>query len=266
MMQLLDFCHDDPVAAFAGSHHLPHYEAAPEAETGTKAAAAVTAAVNQITDYELSIVLQAGTHHPKNYYAFAYLREFMGLFANALAFARCQILSTTTVTTGQQQPVTLSLGFLARMVLETVHSWCLTYSHRRDISAWNFLLWLLEVVGDNDGSWGGDKGDVITLRKSIVNKTARFGAEVSWDGEGLWIFVDLAARRFGVDVDWLDLESGGGNGAHDIDGTGAAHGPAVVTATEKSSSYSNQRWKIWVRRIKEPQKRNDGPPWVNDNR
>ncbi|PGH32626.1 hypothetical protein GX50_04601 [[Emmonsia] crescens] len=267
MMQLLDLYRENPVAAFAGSHHLPHYDA--------EADSAATTAVNQILNYEVSIVLQAGTHHPKNYYAFSYLREFMGLFADALA--PCQVSTTT----GQQQPVTIQLGNLAGMVLETLHTWCLAYSHRRDISAWSFLLWLLEVVGDVDG-------DVSSLRKTIVDKTARFGAEVSWYGEGLWIFVDLAVRRFGVDVDWLTTESRGDLDDDDDDDDGQAQSPArwlssvgdvtvgdvdgpstapapVPTASGTSSSPSNKRWKIWIRRMKASQERNDAPVIINDN-
>ncbi|KLJ10146.1 hypothetical protein EMPG_14459 [Blastomyces silverae] len=287
MMQLLGVCRDDPVAPFAGSHHLPHYGAGTDANA---AATATTAAVNQILSYEVSIVLQAGTHHPKNYYAFSYLREFMGLFADALASARCQVLLTTTATTGLQQPVMIRLGVLARMVLETVHTWCLTYSHRRDISAWSFLLWLLEVVGEADGDGDGDEdnGDASTLRKAIVDKTALLGAEVSWDGEGLWIFVDLAMKRFGVDVDWLTMESGGpdadGDDAalDDINCPGTAPAPAApapaapaapapaagattATGNPPFSSHSSKRWKIWIRRMKASQKRNGATTVVNDN-
>ncbi|KAL2363145.1 hypothetical protein RJZ56_003950 [Blastomyces dermatitidis] len=264
MMQLLDLCRDDPVAAFAGSHHLPHYGA----DTDTNAA------VNQILNYEVSIVLQAGTHHPKNYYAFSYLREFMGLFANALAAARCQVLLATTTTTGLQQSAMIRLGVLARMVLGTVHTWCLAYSHRRDISAWSLLLWLLEVVGEADGDGDEDNGDASTLRKTIVDKTALLGAEVSWDGEGLWIFVDLAMKKFGVDVDWLARESGGPDAERgdvtvdDINCPGTAPAPAagVTTATGNPpfSSHSNKRWKIWIRRMQTSQKRN-AATIVNDN-
>ncbi|OJD28001.1 hypothetical protein ACJ73_00607 [Blastomyces percursus] len=271
MMQLLDLYRDDPVAAFAGSHHLPHYGT----DTDTNAAAAATAAVNQILSYEVSIVLQAGTHHPKNYYAFSYLREFMGLFADALASAQCQVLLTTTPTTGLQKQVMIRLGVLARMVLGTVHIWCLTYSHRRDISAWSFLLWLLEVVGGADGDGNEGNGDANILRKTMVDKSARLGAEVLWDGEGLWIFVDLAMKRFGIDVDWLtrefgglDADGGGDATVDDLNCPGTAHAPVAgvttVTGNPHFSSHSSKRWKIWVRRMKAPQKQN-GEMIVNDN-
>ncbi|PGH02122.1 hypothetical protein GX51_04826 [Blastomyces parvus] len=271
MMQLLDLYRDDPVAAFGGSYHLLNYVA----NTDTNAAAAATAAVNQIISYEVSIVLQAGTHHPKNYYAFSYLREFMGLFADALASARCQVLLAGTMTTGLQQPVMVRLGVLARMVLGTVPTWCLTYSHRRDISAWSFLLWLLEVVGEADGDGDEDNGDASTLRKTIVDKTARLGAEVSWDGEGLWIFVDLATRRFGFDVDWLTREPG----ELDVDGCDATvddinipgtaptltAGVSTATGNPSLSSHPSKRWRIWIRRMQASQKQNDAMTVVNDN-
>ncbi|OAX77121.1 hypothetical protein ACJ72_08584 [Emergomyces africanus] len=286
MIQLLALCPDDPVAAFMGSHHLSHYDAEADADADAATPTAATAAVDQIVNYEVSIVLQAGTHHPKNYSAFSYLREFMGLFAEALAAVRRR--QATTITVGQQQ-VDKWLGNLARMVLETVHTWCLTYSHRRDISAWSFLFWLLEVAWDADADLDGD-GDnenVNTLRKKVVDKTARVGVEVSWDGEGLWIFVDLAMRKFGIDVDWLTRESRGGDlddgqsqstapclssvgvgvgvgdvVVDDIDGPSTVSAPATGTPTP---APCNKGWKLWIRRMKAAQERNNVTVVLNND-
>ncbi|EEH48468.2 uncharacterized protein PADG_04548 [Paracoccidioides brasiliensis Pb18] len=237
--QLFNICPDNPISVFAGSHHLPHYDAdGGVAKLEFPPSIDVAAAVNQILNYEISVVLQAGTHHPKNYYAFSYLREFLGLFADALGLARWPAGATI------QQPILLC--HLARMAVESVHSWCMTYSHRRDISAWSFLLWLLEAVGDDDDD------DVRILREVVVEKTARLGMDVRWDGEGLWIFVDLAAGSFGIDVDWVmgggspsrgseQRSSSVGGGPVDIDG---------VAVAMSVSSTSDKRWKRWVGRIK----------------
>ncbi|OJD11775.1 hypothetical protein AJ78_07520 [Emergomyces pasteurianus Ep9510] len=289
MTKLFALYHDDPVAAFAGSHHLSHHDTEAEAEVDTDAdadadtvtCAATTAAVNQIMIYEVSVVLQAGTHHPNNYYAFSYLREFMGLFADALAVMRRH--QAKPITVGRWQRAVMRLGNLAGMVLEMVHTWCLAYSHRRDISAWSFLLWLLEVVWDADRD--GDNEDVNGLRKKVVDKTARFGMEVSWDGEGLWIFVDLAMRKFRIDVDWLTRESPGGDldldddqsestaqylssvgdvGVDDRDGFGTASCPVTASSTS-TPAHSNQSWKLWIRRMKAAQERNNTPVVITDN-
>ncbi|PGH08267.1 hypothetical protein AJ79_06053 [Helicocarpus griseus UAMH5409] len=221
MTQLLDVYSDALIVAFAGSHHLPEYDVSKTAESSS------SAAIEHIINYEVSIVLQAGAHHPKNYYAFSYLREFMGLFANALA---------------QGGKRSIRLQDLAKSVVETVHTWCLTYSRRRDISAWSFLLWLLEAMGDGD-----DNEDASELCKIVIDKTAHLGEELSWEGEGLWIFVDLAASRFGVDVEWLMK--------HALEKDKTAQQPTIGDddANVDVTALSHKRWKLWVNRMEAAQ-------------
>ncbi|KAK2774869.1 hypothetical protein FQN52_004201 [Onygenales sp. PD_12] len=163
-----------PAEAFRGSHHL----AEPSGDVEGKAEH--DDPIQRIVAYEVSVVLEAGAHHPNNYYAFSYLREVMGLFAKPVSTA-----TTTAMTQGAADSGNVLLARLARGVIGTVHAWC--FSHGRDISGWSFLLFLLEMLGDDDA-----------LRKQVIAKTARFGRNVLWDREGLWMFVDLAMARFGL--------------------------------------------------------------------
>lgn len=115
---------------------------------------------------EMDVVLGAGEIHPRNYYAFSYARELMGLFA------------------GFSGDGDGGLECLAMSVVTSVLEWCL--AHPRDISGWMFVLFLLEVVHNQ------------SFRIDAIKRTVRFALDVGWEGESLWTFVDMAARSFGV--------------------------------------------------------------------
>lgn len=115
---------------------------------------------------ELAIVLRAGELHPKNYYAFAYMRRLHGVLADAI-----------------EEPGNCSAE-LARSMLNPTLDWCL--SHPRDISGWMFVLYLLEAIQAQN------------FRIYSINKVAQFALDVGWEGESLWTFVDLGTRRFGL--------------------------------------------------------------------
>lgn len=115
---------------------------------------------------EVDVVLRAGEIHSRNYYAFSYARELMGLFA------------------GFSEDGDGGLECLAMSVVTSVLEWCL--AHPRDISGWMFVLLLLEVVHDQ------------SVRIDAIRRTVRFALDVGWEGESLWTFVDMAARSFGV--------------------------------------------------------------------
>lgn len=110
---------------------------------------------------ELSTVLRAGELHPKNYYAFNYMRLFYGR------------LSRDT----EEGP-----AVLARSILEPTLTWCL--GHPADISGWGFLLYLLEAVPDQ------------AVCEDTVDKVLGYAIGIRWEGESLYTFVDLAVRAF----------------------------------------------------------------------
>ena len=114
---------------------------------------------------ELDAVLRAGELHPKNYYAFSYLRELHRMLANAVGAEG---------------------GFveLARSLFPASLDWCL--SHPRDIYGWMFLLYLLEAIQDSP------------IAVESTKRVAQFALDVGWDGESLWTFVDMAAMKFGL--------------------------------------------------------------------
>lgn len=120
--------------------------------------------IRQLFIAELDVVLRAGELHPKNYYAFSYMRGLHGLLAGFVDGDAFQCL--------------------ARSVVSPALEWCL--SHPKDISGWMFVFYLLEGVEDEQ------------LRKRTVGSVVQFALDVGWEGECLWTFVDLAARSFGA--------------------------------------------------------------------
>lgn len=112
---------------------------------------------------ELSIVLRSGELHPRNYYAFSYMRQ----------------LHTLLLKMGPEaEDITISL-------LERTVCWC--QANTRDISGWMFMLYLLEAIPD--------RRDV---QARVVNTVVRFALDIGWTGESLWAFIDLAIRKTGV--------------------------------------------------------------------
>ncbi|RJE25536.1 hypothetical protein PHISCL_02148 [Aspergillus sclerotialis] len=121
--------------------------------------------VRELFIAELDVVQHAGELHPKNYYAFSYIRELHRMLANAVG-------------------VDSGFAELARSLVTASLNWCL--SHPRDISGWMFLLYLLDAIQDGQ----------VTVES--VKTVVQFALDVGWDGEGLWTFVDMAALKFGL--------------------------------------------------------------------
>lgn len=143
--------------------------------------------VVQLLKEELDIVLRAGELHPRNYYAFSYIRELHGVLGRSM------------------EEVADCLSRLARSMVDPSLDWCL--AHTTDISGWTFLLHLLETVPDP------------AVRADTVSKAVRFARDVGWEGESLWTFVDLAARAFdltGLVRDALPIRSFGDSEPHPV--------------------------------------------------
>ncbi|KAB8228477.1 hypothetical protein ETB97_002286 [Aspergillus alliaceus] len=116
---------------------------------------------------ELAIVLRAGELHPRNYYAFSYIRQVH----NALTDAMEEISEGTSV--------------LTESILDLMLHWSL--AHPSDISGWMFMFYLLESVPQGD------------FRLNTVTKVVRYALDVGWEGESLWIFLDLSIKTFGFE-------------------------------------------------------------------
>ncbi|KGO68545.1 Protein prenyltransferase [Penicillium italicum] len=119
---------------------------------------------------ELDVVLRAGELHPKNYYAFSYMRQLDVLLA-----------ATVEKTTGQSTWETYS----AQLVVERVVTWCL--ANPRDISGWSFGLYAMSNIVEQQN------------RVDALARVVLFALNVGWEGESLWTFVDHASRRFGLE-------------------------------------------------------------------
>ncbi|KAG0156763.1 hypothetical protein PDIDSM_3944 [Penicillium digitatum] len=119
---------------------------------------------------ELDVVLRAGELHPKNFYAFSYMRQLDVLLAAIVG-----------KTTGQSPWEAQS----AQSVVRRVVAWCL--ANPRDISGWSFGLYALSNVMEQHS------------RVDAIERVVKFALNVGWEGEGLWTFVDHASRQFGLE-------------------------------------------------------------------
>lgn len=119
---------------------------------------------------ELDIVLRAGELHPKNYYAFSYMRQLHALLANVLE--NVQDRPGWTVE-------------LARTLVDPVLNWCL--ANPKDISGWMFAKYLLDNLLE------------LQIRTNAIARVLRFARDVGWEGESLWTFIDQAARQYGLE-------------------------------------------------------------------
>lgn len=119
---------------------------------------------------ELDTVLRAGELHPKNYYAFSYMRQLHAFLANVLEDV-------------QDRPGwTVELG---RTLVDPVLNWCL--ANPKDISGWMFAKYLLDNVRE------------VQIRTGAIARVLRFARDVGWEGESLWTFIDQAARQYGLE-------------------------------------------------------------------
>ncbi|KAL5363947.1 hypothetical protein BJX96DRAFT_127393 [Aspergillus floccosus] len=135
----------------------------PQTSSCEQGSAAMQATL-ELWEQELTTVLRAGELHPRNYYAFSYIRELH------------DVLSLDMVSVDD---CSLQLG---RRALDPTLTWCL--AHTTDISGWMLILYLLGAVPDS------------TVRTDTVRRVVRFARDVGWEGESLWTFVDLAVRAF----------------------------------------------------------------------
>jgi hypothetical protein len=115
----------------------------------------------ELQSRELGIVLRAAELHPRNYYAFSYMRQLYAL------------LSPTRE------------DEFARTMFNPVLDWCL--AHPRDISGWMFGVYVLEQIS----------GQFVTA--DALARVLRFARDVGWEGESLWEFVDRMVCQFALE-------------------------------------------------------------------
>lgn len=130
-------------------------------------------ALKKLERAELDIVLRAGELHPKNYYAFTYMRNVHSTIVRAI----------------QDQCGDGQMDCDMKDLIDSVLKWSL--SSPRDISGWMFAIYLL------------DQREDFEISANAVKRVLRFALGVGWEGESLWTFVDQATRKFGLE-DILD--------------------------------------------------------------
>lgn len=174
-------------------------------------------AARRLLEDELNVVLRAGELHPRNYYAFSYIRQLHVVLSRHLENSRGLI--------GDNSPPYLSV--LAGWIVDRCQAWCL--AEPRDISGWTFLFYLLDAAASEH------------TQRDAVGKVIRFALHVGWDGESLWTFIDLAARKFPVIE---TLQSFGLLEDDRVVSKPSSEGPLVTT------SLSPQGWKSWFTRAR----------------
>lgn len=177
-------------------------------------------AMHKLILAEWKIVCRAGELHPKNYYAFSYMRQLHSHVSKP---------SERAAGTGTVIQDSVLLHELAVTLVEPTLKWCL--SNPKDVSGWMFLVYLL---GHEDPS---GKQDMKHLKKVAMERTLHFAVEITaWDGESLWTFVDLMVTRFGATI----LPGG-------FDQSCAK--PETTLETDKTLEHMNRpaRWKTTMR-------------------
>lgn len=126
---------------------------------------------------ELDVVCKSSQLHPRNYYAFSYMRQLHALV--------CQSWKSSS---SHGMLIELAIAMVGPML-----KWCL--SNPSDISGWMYLFYLLNR--DNDML----QASLLEERRLVMKRTIHFAVEIAaWEGESLWTFVNLMIARFGVDI------------------------------------------------------------------
>lgn len=119
----------------------------------------------RLLERELEVVLKAADHHFANYYAFMHARHVLWLI--------------TGVREGTELQGVVKMSFVGQQVWHNVKNWC--FSHPRDISGWNFLVFLLQRLEDDD-----------RLSRELEKEVREFVENVRWEGENIsWLLKAL---------------------------------------------------------------------------
>jgi len=118
---------------------------------------------------ELEVVERSGARHPKNYYAWSYVRWILGFIAER----------------DLSKPPEDSTWFLAECSAWRIHDWCL--AHPTDISGWSFLVCLLQMMRHKP-----------KCQREIFKSVWEFTSKFSWEGEAVWWFLRAVLTMEGI--------------------------------------------------------------------
>ncbi|KAF9887601.1 hypothetical protein FE257_009814 [Aspergillus nanangensis] len=187
--------------------HLLRAQASTLAQPQTEPQSSAMENMLELWKEEVSVVFRAGELHPRNYYAFSYLRELHHVLSSGMEDS----VGCATV--------------LAQSANGSTLEWCL--AHTTDISGWMFLLYLLHAIPN------------VAIRTNTITKAVCFARDIGWEGESLWTFVDLAASAFLLDGPVTDTLSI----AHNPVAEARAR---PNDKTRKDGARWEPRWKGWM--------------------
>ncbi|KAL4782387.1 hypothetical protein BJX76DRAFT_292312 [Aspergillus varians] len=167
-------------------------------------------AMQQLLQVELSVSLRAGELHPRNYYAFTYLRHMHRILYE--------------YDEGGSEDWRAQLG---QSIVRSTLDWCL--AHPADISGLMFLFYLLDAVPDT------------ALQLDIVSRVARFALDIGWEGESIWMFVDLVIRKFNL------LESLGDSPPYPWS---VLRESVKLDGLQQGEGKTGMQWKEWLTRAR----------------
>ena len=128
---------------------------------------------------ELAVVTKAGERHPSNYYAWQYARQL---------FSFIQSERSEHVERRQWD------GAISRDGLALVHGWCLM--HPRDISAWAFLVFLLEQLRTGRRNEAAKRRGAEDEIRICASETKDFAEKYEWKGESVdWFLKALGTME-----------------------------------------------------------------------
>ncbi|KAI9738503.1 MAG: hypothetical protein M1818_005400 [Claussenomyces sp. TS43310] len=146
--------------------------------------------VPEISSSEIIICLLAAETHPKNVYAWQYLRYFMSnnLQWTCLSYAGTEKGPNLTNNQPNLGPEPVIAYFLA---------WCL--QHPSDTSGWSFLLWMLTMAQKSSMTRYESAQSPLTIFREVLQKAKAFGLK----NESLWTFLRTLANRLVMPISVL---------------------------------------------------------------
>lgn len=120
------------------------------------------------------IALVAAEMHPRNYYAWGYLRWWITKNPDVLEdFGHCPITQSTTDLTPFGLP----------RLTNTIIEWCL--KHPSDTSGWSFLVWLIARPDTFPDGLLRLRGPFATVSRSVLDRTR----SLKLRNESVWVFL-----------------------------------------------------------------------------
>lgn len=137
--------------------------------------------------HEIAVLVHTSAeHHPRNYYAWDYLRWWVGEYAPRAGFPEQMYRGTTARTeeAGAEDGVDV-IAQNEKILLGLTQGWCM--NHTTDTSGWSFYLWLLHRP-----HYQGPDGDLV--KGYIGSFVLNYATTLQLRNESIWVFLREIAR------------------------------------------------------------------------